>query len=335
MVRQVSGDTPLISVVVSNMNGARYLPRLLDTLVAQADVETEIIVVDRNSTDASAEILERYPTVRVLHESPASGLVAGYAVGAAKANNPLLFFCNEDLYLDERCLCELAARIDLSKRIAACDPWQWTYDGETWIHGGTRFRPSPWHIYSPFPFRMHEFTVPLPGGAEIPFACAGAVMIDAGVYAELGGWDASFFLDYEDIDLFLRAWQRGWLTVAVSEARVFHDAGSSNEKIVGVERVSRRRYISHRSNVVVIAFKYFSPAFTVLGALNWMATVIANALRLRWGALRLDLVVLRDIARRLPAVWTFRRRNRFYNRVKPGEKFFLDPRFRLGREDIP
>ncbi len=314
------------------MNGARYLPRLLDSLVAQADVETEIIVVDRHSTDASAEILGRYPAVRVLQEPPESGLVAGYAAGAEQASHPLLFFCNEDLYLGERCLWELASRIDLSKRVAACDPWQWTYDGETWIHGGTRFRPSPWHIYSPFPFRMHEFTVPLSDGAEIPFACAGAVMIDSSVYAELGGWDVSFFLDYEDIDLFLRAWQRGWLSVAVPGARVFHAAGASNEKVVGVERVSRRRYISHRSNVVVIAFKYFSPAFTVLGALNWIATVLANALRLRWSAIRLDLVVLRDLAHRLPAVLAFRRRNRSYNRAKPGQRFFLDPCFRLHGE---
>lgn len=314
------------------MNGARYLPRLLDTLVTQERVETEIIVVDRHSTDASAEILGRYPAVSVIEEPPESGLVAGYAAGAERASHPLLFFCNEDLYLGERCLWELASRIDLTRRIAACDPWQWTYDGETWIHGGTRFRRSPWHIYSPFPFRMHEFTVSLPDGAAIPFACAGAVMIDASVYAELGGWDASFFLDYEDIDLFLRAWQRGWSCVAVPAARVFHAAGSSNDKVVGVERVSRRRYISHRSNVVVIAFKYFSRPLTALGALNWVATLVANALRLRWSAIRLDFVVLRDIASRLPAVMSFRRQNRSLNRAKPGERFFLDPRFRLDDE---
>jgi len=323
MVWAVSGER----VVVSNLNGERYLPRLLETLVEQRGVDTEIIVVDRHSTDSSSEILERYPAVRVVREPPESGLVAGYAAGAKEACHPLLFFCNEDLYLDEHCLAELASRIDVQSTIAAADPWQWTYDGKQWIHGGTRFRRSPWHIYSPFPFRMHEFTVPLPDRSVIPFACAGAVMIDAAVYRELGGWDDSFFLDYEDIDLFLRAWQRGWSCVTVPEARVFHAVGSANAQIVGGERVSRRRYISHRSNVVVIPFKYFSPAFVVVGPLNWLATVCANALRLRWRSIGLDLVVLGDVARRLPAVLAFRRRNRPWNRRRPGQRFFLDSQF--------
>jgi len=311
------------------MNGARYLTRLLDTLIAQSGVEIEIIVVDRHSTDTSMEILGRYPSVRVVQERPESGLVAGYAVGAKAAGNPLLFFCNEDLYLDEHCLQELASRIDLKKRIAAADPWQWSYDGERWLHGGTLFRPSPWHIYSPFPFRMHEAAVSMPDGSPVPFGCAGAVMVDAAIYNELGGWDTSFFLDYEDIDLFLRAWQRGWKCVTVPSARVFHAVGASNQQTIGRRRqpVSRRRYISHRSNVVVIAFKYFSPAASVLGALNWGASLLVNVLLLRWRTIWLDLEVVGDVARRLPAVTAFRRRNSRCNRDMPGEMFFLDPQF--------
>jgi GT2 family glycosyltransferase len=325
-----------ISVVVSNLNGERYLPRLLDSLTTQVGVDTEIIVVDRNSTDASTEILARYPAVRVVHEPPDSGLVAGYAVGAQHATNPLLFFCNEDLYLDEHCLHELASRIDLKARIAACDPWQWTYEGEEWIRGGTLFRGSPWHIYSPFPFRMHEFTVSVPDSSPVAFGCAGAVMVHADVYNKLGGWDTSFFLDYEDVDFFLRAWQQGWTCVTVPSAHVFHAVGASNEKIIGARRqpVSRRRYISHRSNVIVVAFKYFSPAASALGVCNWMASVLVNILLLRWRTLRLDVVVIGDVARRLPEVAAFRRRNRRWNRAMPGERFFLDPRLSIAGASV-
>jgi GT2 family glycosyltransferase len=329
-------DIP-VSVVVSNLNGARYLPRLLDSLTSQSGVECEIIVVDRHSTDASIEILGRYPEVRVVREPPESGLVAGYAIGARSASNSLLFFCNEDLYLDEHCLGELASRIDLNKRIAACDPWQWTYDREQWIRGGTLFRRSTWHIYSPFPFRMHEFTVPVSDCATVAFGCAGAVMVHASVYNELGGWDTSFFLDYEDIDFFLRAWQQGWKCVTVPSAHVFHAVGASNEKVIGARRqpVSRRRYISHRSNVIVIAFKYFSPAVSGLGALNWIASVLVNFLLLRWRTIWLDLMVVGDVTRRLPAVAAFRRRNRRWNHARPGESYFRDPRLSVSGGEVP
>jgi GT2 family glycosyltransferase len=330
IVAPVPGEIS-ISVIVSNLNGARYLSRLLGSIESQEGVTSEIIVVDRHSSDASVEILERHPQVTVVREPPESGLVAGYAAGAKHATAGLLFFCNEDLYLAPGCLRELATRIDVKRQIAASDPWQWTYEGEKWIHGGTRFRRSPWHIYSPFPFRMHEFTVALPDSAPVAFGGAAAVMIDANVYNELGGWDTSFFLDYEDLDLFLRAWQRGWRCVTVPSARVFHAVGASNDQVVGSAKqpVSRRRYVSHRSNVVVIAFKYFSPVVSLIGALNWMAGLLVNVLLLRWRTVRLDFAVVGDVARRLPEVAAFRRCNRRWNRVKPGERFFNDPLFDL------
>jgi hypothetical protein len=312
-----------VSVVVSNMNGERYLTRLLDSLVAQRGVQTEIIVVDRHSSDGSAAILERYPQVRVVHEPPESGLVAGYDVGAKCADNELLFFCNEDLYLREDCLRELALRIDLDTRVGAADPWQWNYEGTRWLHGGTLFRRSPWHIYSPYPFRMYDAAVHLPEGGPISFGCAGAIMIHAAVYAELGGWDTSFFLDYEDVDFFLRAWQRGWKCVTVPSARVFHAVGASNQQLIGRrrEKVSRRRYISHRSNVIVIA----------LGVFNWGASLLINVLLLRWSAVWLDFLVVGDVAQRLPEIAAFRRRNKRWNRSMPGERFFLDPLLSLER----
>jgi GT2 family glycosyltransferase len=322
-------DSLEISVVVSNLNGARYLPRLLDSLTSQDGVETEIIVVDRHSTDESMEILEGNRAVRIMHELPETGLVAGYDVGAKGASHPLLFFCNEDLYLGEHCLWELASRIDLDKRIAAADPWWWNYEGDRWTHGGVIFRRSPFHVYSPFPLRMYEFIVPMADGSLVPFGCAGAVMVHADVYRELGGWDTSFFLDFEDFDFFIRAWQRDWTCVTVPAARVFHAVGASNKQTIGArrQRVSRLRYIAHRSNVIVTAFKCFSLPATSIGVVNWMVMVVVNIGLLRWRTVWLDMVVVGKITRRMPAVASFRRRNRRWNRAMPGERFFYDPRF--------
>ena len=47
------GSGPNVSVIICNLNGMRFLPRLLATLRAQRGVTTEIIVADRESTDGS------------------------------------------------------------------------------------------------------------------------------------------------------------------------------------------------------------------------------------------------------------------------------------------
>lgn len=318
---------PQVSVIISNFNGARFLPRLLETLRAQRGVTLEIVVVDRRSTDGSAEILAGQPDVKVVSEPPETGLVAGYHAGTAVATAELLFFCNEDMWFDPDCLQRLAEKIDLDRRIGAADPWQWTYDGAEWIHGGTQFHPAPWAINSPYPLRAADFNVKLPDGTEVPFPCAGALLIHREVYRELGGWDGSFFLDHEDIDLFLRAWQRDWKTVLVPEAKVFHAVNASNTQTLTSLNmsVSQRRYVSQRANLTIIALKYFSWRVVPLALLVWPAVLVNNLTKGRWHFVRGDFAVLQEIARRWRTTLNFRRANAAYNCRFPGERFFTAP----------
>jgi GT2 family glycosyltransferase len=313
-----------VSVVVSNLNGARFLPRLLDTLRAQRGVTAEIIVVDRRSRDESRTILDQQPDVRVIVEPPETGLVAGYARGAAIAGHEHLFFCNEDMWFDPDCLRLLEERIDLPKRIGSADPWQWTYDERILIHGGMRFRACRWTPLSPYPFRINAFTESLPAGTDIPFPGAGALMIHRDVYREIGGWDAGFFLDYEDTDMFLRAWQRGWRSVTVPGAKVYHavNASAAHSLDAVKQTVSKRRYISGRASVSVIGLKYFSAARLWMPVASWIATTFSHLARLRLRLVYWDLLALLEIGRRLGAARAFRRANRAFNAATPGERFF-------------
>jgi GT2 family glycosyltransferase len=313
-----------ISVIVSNFNGLKFLPRLIETLRQQQNVTTEIIIVDRESKDGSLEYLAQFPDISVLSKPAAAGLVSGYAVGAAVARLEHLFFCNEDMWFDPMCLHLLELQISLEHRIGAVDPWQWTYDRKTLIHGGTRFYKCKWEPNSPFPVRGFDFAVPLQTGDKVPFPCAGAFLIHRRVYEEIGGWDTSFFLDHEDIDLFVRAWQRGWNCVTVPDAKVYHAVNTSNTKALeSGGRVLPRRYISNRSNLAVIAFKYYSGAPLLLALGNLIGPVMADLVKRRWNKMSLDLQAVALTVRRMGAVRRFRCGNREWAKARPGFRFFL------------
>jgi GT2 family glycosyltransferase len=324
---EYSGEAMIkISAIATNLNGKRFLQRLIETLSGQTGVETEIIIVDRESTDQSMEYLAGVPQVKVLSEPALTGLGAGYALGAKHASHDLLFFCNEDMWFDPECLGTLARHIDLESRVGAADPWQWTYDGQRLIHGGVRFAKHSWTPNSPHPRRAFEFTAPLQEGEEIPFACAGAFLIHRRVYDEIGGWDSSFFLEWEDVDLFVRAWQRGWRCVTVPSAKVYHAVGAATAQVArGGRPNSELRYRSGRSNMAAIAIKYFSFSAMVgsVGAALGL-TLIAHLLKLQWRRVYLDWMAIGETWSRLPALRRFRRENRENNARKPGERFFTE-----------
>lgn len=323
---------PRVSAVISNLNGERFLPRLLDSLEAQQGVDVEIIVVDRHSKDGSKAVLAKHPNVVVLDEPPETGLVTGYTRGVARARHDLLFFANEDMHFDVDCLRLLSQAVKPAQGIAAADPWQWSYEGERWIHGGTRFAPARLDLNSAWPFARYEFTVDLPAGAEIPFANAGAFLIDRGVFEQVGGWDTSFFLDAEDTDLGIRLWQRGWRSVQVPQAKVFHAVGASNTQTIGAAGttpVSRRRYVSAKANLAVIAVKYYSAPSTLVPVGTWLARTAGAVVRRRTDTLKLEAQVAVEVARRLPGALRWRHEHRDDNRRNPGERFFAQPGFRI------
>ena len=318
-----------VSVIASNFNGERFLPRLLSTLRAQRGVTLEIIIVDRHSTDGSLEILSRQSDITVVQAPPELGLVAGYAIGVPKAGCGNLFFCNEDMWFDPDCLRNLEKQISRERRIGIADPWQWDYQGAKVIHMGTQL-VRKWDPGCPLPTWKFEQSPRIAGGELTAMACAGAMMIDRSVYEEIGGWDTSFFLDYEDADLCVRAWQRDWRCVTVPEAKVFHAVGMSNAKVLSAVRttVSRRRYVSSASNCIIVAAKYFRWRSVLLAALTRLDRFLRNSLKFRFKLAFLDLESLWLSINRLPHALQFRHSNRVWSSNRPGEGFFLDPAFR-------
>jgi GT2 family glycosyltransferase len=319
---------PQVSVIISNFNGARYLPRLFETLNSQVGVDLEIIVVDRNSVDESDAILARHPEVKVIKHPPETGLVCGYAVGADSASHALLFCCNEDMWFEPHCLRLLCDKIDLGNRIASVMPVQWTYDLKDIVACGAWFEKSCWCPSNPYPFRVSRWHL-VSGTQSVSCVNAGACLIHRAAYDDIGGWDRSFFLDYEDMDLCVRLWQHEWKCLVVTEAKVGHAVGASNNKSIqgGKFKVSRKRYIEGSANVSAIAIKTFTGVSMVWPFVGLLDRMLRNLVHLRFERVWWDVLVFDDVLKRLPDLLAFRSQNKRWNLKRPGQRYFTSPEF--------
>lgn len=116
-----------ISVIIPCYNTAAFLPRCLDSLLAQDFADWEAVCVDDGSTDGSAALLDAYAArdsrFRVIHQ-PNAGMSAARNVALATVRTPFLLFLDSDDFLHPQTmsLCHRLAERDGSDLVT------YTYD---------------------------------------------------------------------------------------------------------------------------------------------------------------------------------------------------------------
>ena len=114
----------LISVIVTAYNIERYLPRCLDSLIAQTYQRLEIIVVDDGSTDRTGQICDRYaaecPRISVIHKEN-GGPSAARNAGVKIAKGDYIGYVDGDDWVEPDMYEEmLRACTDLQVPVAIC-----------------------------------------------------------------------------------------------------------------------------------------------------------------------------------------------------------------------
>lgn len=86
-----------ISVIIVVKNGEQYLAQAIESVLVQCIEPCEIILIDGNSTDATAEIASRYPRFTRFVQA-GNGLANARNEGIAMASGEWIFFLDSDDY---------------------------------------------------------------------------------------------------------------------------------------------------------------------------------------------------------------------------------------------
>ncbi len=227
------GTTIDLSVVIVNWNGREYIAGCLDSLPeATAGLQTETIVVDNHSSDASAAFIrESYPHIRLIENPDNVGFGRGAQTGVQAARGTFIAVVNPDVKLPPGSLRQLAALLE--ERPAAA----WT--GPKVVLPSGRIQSGPYKLATVFEplnllpgvYRMLAYLAR--SKHDRPRRCEkldGACMVfRASMLREAGGIPTITFMYGEEQILgarFRRLGYEVWYDPFVS---VFHDLGSASE----------------------------------------------------------------------------------------------------------
>ena len=254
-----------IAVVIGTYEGAEHLPECLRSLDVQTLQPTEIIVVDASSGDGTVEIARELGAQALV--VPNNGLGFLYNRGAEQASAPYLLLSNVDVSYDASCIERLVEALEADESRFAADARQLDWEGVRLVHGLTTLRRGPL-LHQYFPGLILDHRVEADTVTPTVNANGAAMLVRRDRFLELGGFDETFFLDWEDLDLCWRAWERGWATVYVPDAWLRHRVGAVTSKAM-----APRRLASSHHNLMRFALKALPPAVA--------GKVIAGEL-LRW-----------------------------------------------------
>jgi GT2 family glycosyltransferase len=238
---------PDVTLVIGNYEGASFLEACIASARTQSLPAKEIIVVDGNSSDRSRELAAELGA-RVIHVEN-RGLGFLYNRGVEAAGTEYVLLSNTDVIFDSSCFERLAEQLDGDPSALAADPQQLDWRGEQTVHARTTLRRGP--LFREFFPGLHlDHTVQTDAVVPTVSAHGAAMLVRQAAFTELGGFDETFFLDFEDFDLCWRGWLRGRGSLYVPAARLRHYVGG-----VTTSAVLPQRLASSHHNVLRFALK--------------------------------------------------------------------------------
>jgi len=217
--------------VIPSWNSLGYLPRCIGSLRSQGD-ELELLVVDNGSGDGSVEYLEceKVPYVSLPQNI---GFAAAVNLGVARTGAPAILALNADTVLESGCVSTLLDALLDDETLGGVQPRILQLED-----GESKLSPDAARLYSAGQALTKDGrAVELGMGEgqglwsaerrEIFGVCGAACLLRRELFADLGGYDESYFAFYEDVDLNVRARIAGWRFEYIPEAVVWHVGNAS------------------------------------------------------------------------------------------------------------
>jgi N-acetylglucosaminyl-diphospho-decaprenol L-rhamnosyltransferase len=264
-----------LSAVVVSYNVRDLLLACIGSL--RDDGIEHIVVVDNASSDGSAEAA-RGAGVEVVALDRNIGFGSGANRGVARTSTPYVIVCNPDLEVEPGTNKALAEVLDGDDGVGVVAPRIETPDGR--LYASARTFPdmvdAAGHAFLHFVWRDNPFSRRYKmldwdhaTAGDVDWAAGTYLVVRRSAWDAVGGFDESFFMYLEDVDLCWRLKDAGWRTRYEPAATVVHAIGRSTDQ------TPYRMIAEHHRSLLRYAGK------TMHGPRRLLLPVVAAALGLR------------------------------------------------------
>jgi GT2 family glycosyltransferase len=245
---------PLVSIVILNWNGKKFLETFLPSVLASTYGNKKIIVADNASTDDSVPFLQQhFPSVQIIQNSHNEGFAKGYNTALRQIKSDYFVLLNSDVEVTPGWIEPIIALMECDQLIAACQPKILSYSNKhQFEYAGAS---GGWIDNLGYPFsRGRIFDVLEDDNGQYNdvqqcfWASGAALFIKADAYTALKGLDEYMFAHQEEIDFCWRLQLAGYKVYVQPNSIVYHVGGGTLP-----QGNSRKIFLNFRNNLVMLA----------------------------------------------------------------------------------
>lgn len=242
-----------LSIIIVNYNVCFFLEQcLLSIQAASKNLTTEIIVVDNNSSDGSCEMVKnKFPEVLLLENSNNVGFARANNQGVSEANGEYVLILNPDTVIAEDTLLNVVTFADNKKDVGAV--------GVKLIDGTGTFLPESKRNIPTLKVAIQKICgnsknyyasqVEDNKNSKVEILTGAFMLIKRKVYELVGGFDDTYFMYGEDIDLSYKLIKQGFQNYYIGTTTIIHYKGESTVKDIA--------YLKHFYGAMRIFYKKY------------------------------------------------------------------------------
>jgi len=345
MMQPAGQSAPGVTALVLNWNGARVVGDCVRSLQQQDYPALRILVVDNASTDGSADRVRReFPDVRLHVNEKNLGFGGGNNVGIRLAETPYVLMCNNDTRIQPDVVRRLVEALEAEPRAGSATPCI--------ILAASGKVDATGIVVCPDGLALGRGRAEAPEAtqepAEVFYASDCCCLYRKAMLDDLrlpGGelYDEDFFAYADETDMGWRARRRGWKSLYVPAAVVYHHHAASSGSVSPflVRLVERNRVWVAVKNfpLWLLAYGVFWTLYRffwqVWGALTHRGR--AGAMAAERSKVEMAKILLRaywEAILGLPKMWRKRRVILRSGRLTMGQFREIFRRFGIGAKDI-
>lgn len=226
------GQTPFVMSIVLNWNRTNDTFHCVNSLLKSDFPNLGVTVVDNGSTvDPTHKITSLDPAPNVIRLGVNLGYGGGNNEGiryAIEAGADYLLILNNDTIVAPNMVSELVRVAEGHQAAGMFGPIVRLLESRDTLFAAGSFirwnRGQSWHRGMFEPSTQYSF---LTEPESVDFLNGSCVMVRRGLVEEVGGLDASYFLNFEDVEWAVRAKSHGFSSVLVPSSSVWHGVSST------------------------------------------------------------------------------------------------------------